>query len=263
MGVNERERRFVFGEVAELYDAARPGYPPALLDELIRLTGTPEGGHALEVGAGTGRATTALGERGLQVTALEPSSPMAAVARRRCADLPRVRIVETTFEDHGPEAATYDLIVAAQSWHWVDPESGWVRAEELLAPEGWIALLWNHPVDRGAASPGIDAAYARLLPETGMVSRWAGSQRTKTSRDWAAELDAVPGFGRSVQREHRWTERYTTEDYLRLMRTHSDHRLLDEASRETLLREVGAAIDQHGGTTTVTYVTRLVAAPRS
>jgi hypothetical protein len=44
----QRERRNVFGEAVEDYDAYRPGYPAALVDDVLAAAGT---GPALEVGA--------------------------------------------------------------------------------------------------------------------------------------------------------------------------------------------------------------------
>jgi demethylmenaquinone methyltransferase/2-methoxy-6-polyprenyl-1,4-benzoquinol methylase len=43
-----------FDEVAELYDRARPTYPPELLDELVELAGLRAGDAVVEIGCGTG-----------------------------------------------------------------------------------------------------------------------------------------------------------------------------------------------------------------
>ncbi|MGH3441800.1 MAG: class I SAM-dependent methyltransferase [Nitriliruptorales bacterium] len=259
----DKQRRFVFGEVAELYDEARPGYPVALFDDLGSLGGLGPDVRVLEVGAGTGKATVELGRRGSDVTALEPSQAMAAVARRRCADLPNVHVEVSTFEDWAAPAGSYDLIAAAQSWHWVEEDVGFSRAAELLSPGGWLALFWNSPVERGGAAAGeIDAAYEEHAPPSGrMASQWAGGRGSKAARDWGADLAGSGLFGDVVERHRRWTTVYSTEEYLRLMRTHSDHRLLEEERREPLLAALGRIIDRHGGAIEVVYVTDLYAAP--
>src|SRR5579864_279036 len=103
-------RRLAFGEVAELYDASRPSYPSKLIDDVLTLAqigpapGDAPGRHRqiLEVGAGTGKATTLFASRGVGVLAIEPSEQMAAVARRNCASFPEVEIVETDFECWDP-----------------------------------------------------------------------------------------------------------------------------------------------------------------
>jgi hypothetical protein len=69
-----RERRLVFGEVADMYDRHRPSYPPALLDDLIALAALDVSEPALEVGAGTGKATMMLAARGIPIVAVEPNA---------------------------------------------------------------------------------------------------------------------------------------------------------------------------------------------
>ena len=95
----EREQRLVFGEVAEQYDACRPSYPDALFDTIIEFGGLQRGDRALEIGAGTGKATTGFVARGLDVHALEPSPEMAAVLRTK-----GVEVEETLFESWAPPA---------------------------------------------------------------------------------------------------------------------------------------------------------------
>ena len=80
-----RERRLVFGEVAELYDRHRPTYPAELIDDLVALAGLDASRPVLEVGAGTGKATVLFAQRGIPVLAIEPSPEMAAIAGRAAA----------------------------------------------------------------------------------------------------------------------------------------------------------------------------------
>jgi len=61
-----------------VYDRARPGYPPALFDDLASIAGLGPGADVLEVGCGTGQATRGLVARGWHVTAIEPGPEMAA-----------------------------------------------------------------------------------------------------------------------------------------------------------------------------------------
>ena len=89
------ERRLAFGDVAQLYDRARPSYPSELIDDVLAFSGAAPGDRALEVGAGTGKATVRFAERGLEVLALEPSPGMAAVASRSCAPHGNVTIEQS------------------------------------------------------------------------------------------------------------------------------------------------------------------------
>jgi SAM-dependent methyltransferase len=139
----DRPRRLVFGEVAGLYDRARPGYPASLIDDLV--TWAQPGAGALEIGAGTGKATRRLAARGVAVLGIEPSSEMAAYARVATAPLGNVEIVESEFERWQPDGVTFPLAYAAQAWHWVDQESGYAHGRAALAADGHLVAFWNRP----------------------------------------------------------------------------------------------------------------------
>ena len=83
----ERDQGTVFGEVAQQYDEARPGYPDAVFDQILDFGALDAGAEAVEVGAGTGKATMAMRDRGVEVHALEASPEMAAVLRTKGVDV--------------------------------------------------------------------------------------------------------------------------------------------------------------------------------
>lgn len=88
-GADVRSRRLVFSEDAELYDKARAGYPESLVDDVLAFVGFKASQvRALEVGAGTGKATMSFAGRGVDIIALEPSAAMAAVARATAGGFP-------------------------------------------------------------------------------------------------------------------------------------------------------------------------------
>ena len=86
-----RRLRATFEEVPELYDAARPLYPPQVFDDLVELTSLDAGSRVLEIGPGTGQATLPLAGRGFRVVGVELGERLAAFARRKLADFPNVR----------------------------------------------------------------------------------------------------------------------------------------------------------------------------
>jgi len=225
----------VFGEVAGLYDARRPGYPDALYDDL--LAAAPGARRVLEAGAGTGRATLALARRGLEVVAVEPDAAMAAIARRATDGL-AVAVVESAFESYDPEPGSFDLVVSAQAWHWVDPAAGLAVARRALRPGGVLAVWWNQPDDNdGLVWRAVQAAYERHAPALarGPVNR-PGLQRV--------DPDVL---GAPEERVYRFTETYDTAAYIELVQTHSDHRMLPPAELRPLLDGIAAAIDTAGG----------------
>jgi SAM-dependent methyltransferase len=247
-----RERRNLFGEVAELYDARRPGYPAELYDAV--LAAAPEARRALEAGAGTGRATVALALRGLRVDAVEADPAMAAIARRATAGLP-VQVHVTPFEAFEPEAGAYDLVVSAQAWHWIAPAGGGPVAAAALREGGVLALWWNRWTgEQDDTWRAVHEAYAREAPEL------AGTE-VPPLQDVSGELP--DGFAPLAQHAFPWTTEYSAREYADLQRTYSDHRMLGEERLDRLTRAVRRAIDEAGGRLSYSYRCELLLARRT
>jgi ubiquinone/menaquinone biosynthesis C-methylase UbiE len=51
------EQRETFDAIADLYGRARPGYPDALVDDVVAFAGLKTGDVILEIGCGAGQAT--------------------------------------------------------------------------------------------------------------------------------------------------------------------------------------------------------------
>jgi ubiquinone/menaquinone biosynthesis C-methylase UbiE len=135
MTQEDRERlRATFDQAAELYDRARPGYPPALFDDLAGLAGIGPGSRVLEIGPGTGQATVTLAERGCRVVAVELGADLAAVAGRNLGRFPAVEVVTAAFEDWPLPGEPFDLVLAATSFHWLDPAVRVVKAADASDP---------------------------------------------------------------------------------------------------------------------------------
>ena len=187
----DRTPRLAFGQVAERYDRVRPSYPDALVDEVIALAGA---GRALEVGAGTGKATLMFAQRGVGVRAVEPSPEMASIARVRCADFPGVTIEETDFEDWHGDLHAFALVFSAQAWHWVSPEE-YARAGGAHGYGGWLAADETGPM--GALR---DARTSLQPPTRRRPQLRLDPRRASRKRDRARSLRELLGRARSRRR---------------------------------------------------------------
>jgi len=251
----DQTRRRSFNDAAALYEAARPSYPDALADDLLATAGH----RVLEIGAGTGKATLLFARRGASIVALEPGANLAAVLRRNVAGHD-VTVENTTFEAW-PIRRPFDLVMAAQAIHWVDPSVRYIKAAEVLAPGGVVAVIRNEalPFEPGLRAE-LDAAYAQWQPHSN--KRRSDDPVGDTRRELVGEIDASQRFGAVDTRVYSWTTSYSTARYLDLLGTYSDHATLAAEPRARLHEAIASAIDRRGGVLDVAYASLAFVARR-
>lgn len=234
-----------FDEVAELYDRARPTYPPELLDTLVELARLRPADSVLEVGCGTGQATTALLERGLDVLCIERGPRLAELARRRGA-----AVEVAAFEEWEPRGRAFDAVVSFTAWHWLDPAVRYAKAAGLLRQGGALAVVSTTHVLLEDAEPAI----AELQREYAAI-RWGDGgfrpPRPGELADLRDEIDASGYFGDVTVRRYLWRTRYSAEDFVGVLGTYSDHLALDDDVRERLLAGLRRRIDDSLGGTVI------------
>ena len=229
-----------FDTAAELYERARPGYPRQLFADLATSTGLQTAGaRVLEVGTGTGQATRGLLERGWSLVTLEPGRELAAVARRVLAGRGDVDVVVSPFERwEAGDQTPFDLVFAATSWHWLDPQVAYRRAAELLRPGGHLAIVATEHV----SPPGGDDFFPqveRVYDEVGMGDGQGGPKPPEAIA--APDVEAIGGsgfFAQPIVHRYVWSQDYTAEEYLALLSTYSGHIAASPWQRETLFRGI-------------------------
>lgn len=125
---------------ADRYESGRPPYPAAAVNWLADRVGLHAGLPVVELGAGTGKFTRILCDRGAMVTAVEPVAEMAGLLR---ATAPTARVVAATAEATGPPGESADLVAAAQPFHRFANEVTLAEIHRLLRPGGNLAPVWN------------------------------------------------------------------------------------------------------------------------
>jgi SAM-dependent methyltransferase len=271
----------VFDRIAGLYDQARPGYPPEAVTDLLRLCRVDRPSRILEIGCGTGQLTRDLVATEAQIICLEPGSSLADVARANLTRWPKARVVTTGFEDF--EAATsFDVVVSATAFHWIDPNLSYAKAAELLSKGGWLALVTNtHSrggthTDEKIAEP-IRRVHRRLAPEVGdwhfpaaeeiqrralsggdIAAVWARVERKLSDPPTVGDLFAPP-----TVKTYPWMATYEKDSYLAMLASQSSYALMDPVRRDELLASIGTLIDEQlAGTVSKEYVTVLAVAKR-
>jgi SAM-dependent methyltransferase len=144
------------------YVRFRPTYPRALVEWLREDHGVTPSWMVADVGAGTGISARLFLEAGHEVIAVEPNAAMRTAAVEALGGSPRFRAVDAPAEATTLPGASVDLVVAAQAFHWFQPEA--VRREwaRILRPGRLALVVWNSR--RTGGTPFLDG-YEQLLRE--------------------------------------------------------------------------------------------------
>jgi SAM-dependent methyltransferase len=211
-----------FGAAAEAYERGRPLYPPAAIDWLVPAHAT----RVVDLGAGTGKLTRQLRERGLDVIAVEPSAGMRDQLRRA---VPGVPVLGGKGEQLPLAAGSVDAILVAQAWHWVEPSLAIPEAARVLAPGGRLGLLWNRRVE--------------AVDWVSELSSIMGSNRSPDAGRHRPEIG--PPFGPAERFNVDWVHHLSPEAMIDWVASRSYVITLPEAQRESVIGQVRRLIDDH------------------
>jgi len=246
-----------FGADAGRYDRARPTYPADLVDRIIAAS---PGRDVLDVGCGTGISARLFQAAGCRVLGVDPDPRMAGLARQGGTETE-----VATFEDWDPAGRTFDAVIAAQAWHWVDPAAGAAKAAAVLRPGGRLAVFWNAFGPPKDLREAFAAVFRRVLPDSPAAGFWdrpaidgyrAGCVQV------AGAIRQTGAFGEPEEWLSHWERPYTRDEWLDLVPTTGGFTRNPEAIQRELLDGLGAAVDAAGGSFTMSYTTIAATAAR-
>ncbi len=233
----------IFNSAAQDYDAIRPAYPDQLIEDVIALSGIPDGGKAVEIGCGTGQATLPFARRGYEILCLDIGPDLLAIAAEKLRAYPNVQFKEVSFENWPARVGAFDLVYSATAFHWIPPEIGYAKSALALKPGGALAVFSNqHPPPFSGFFTEVQPIYRQLVPE------WEGpAARPSIEMEMQKTVETIQNtglFAAVTTRTYPWSQTYSTRDYLRLLNTYSGHLRLEEGRRRALYQAIANLIDQ-------------------
>ena len=258
----EREKRIHFDEIVVNYDKARPTFPDELIGDVLKFTRPVHGQLALEIGAGTGKATTPFLNAGYDVTAVEIGSNMADFLRDKFGGYPNFNVIVSAFEDVVLEVNRYDLVYAATSFHWIDAAIGCPKVFRLLKHGGTFALFrYNYAVDTGdkRLHEEIRAVYEKHYFTYYTGKSWQSDEgkskeqrkaelkepRCMTENYGFADMSAY-GFTDVTIGQYDVSRTFDADEYIEYIDTMSDNRSLPDANRSAFYAGIRNAIIKYG-----------------
>ena len=232
---DRHRKRATFDGVAELYDEVRVGYPDEVVDWVLSTAGISEGGRVLEIGCGTGQLTRQLAARGVELTAIDISPNMVELASRHL-DTSDVRFHANSFEDFDAPDDSFDLVVSATAFHWIDPDVAWSKSARLLRSGGWLAQLATGEKYDDPLGADLMNLWIRLSADGGA---WAKEKSPTREESFAA----TALFRAAIDRVHSQRRTVAPSVVLGLEHTRATTLTYDDARRETFTRELQSLLD--------------------
>ena len=177
-----------FDSGAAAYERGRPSYPSTAVDLVVEELGIGLGSRVVDLGAGTGKWTRLLVERGARVYAVEP---VPGMRHELLAAVPEAEVLEAPAEAVPLPDGAVDAVTAAQSFHWFDAPAALAECARLLRPGGGLAMVWN---ERDESVPWVARLNAIMKGPRGGVPAY------DEHVDWAAVVAAA---GRFTPLQHR------------------------------------------------------------
>lgn len=237
-----------YTDLAQAY-LKRPDYADGAIDDIVSCPGIEPGAAVCDMGAGTGKLTLPLLERGMSVTAVEPNDAMRALGVTETGGHPGVTWVEGTAEQPGLPPGSFRLVTFGSSFTVSHRARALVQVNRLLCSGGWLAVLSNHRDLEDPLQKTIEAVIHQAIP---------GYRYGLRREDQAGAITESGLFGTVRKIEQDVSHHQEVTDIVEAWRSHGTlHRQagdrFDDIIRriEDLLRATGRQ------TISVPYTTRL------
>jgi SAM-dependent methyltransferase len=241
MSVHETASK-AWGDSAEVYERARPEYPPEAIDFLHEI-GLSDDSDVLDLAAGTGKLTRALIAAGARVTAVEPLFAMRQMLQQR---LPEATVTEGTAEHIPVQDATEDLVTVAQAFHWFDADKAVTEIARVLRPGGGLAAIWN------VRDESVE--WMAMIRE--LIEEARADTPSHTSGDWRKPFDAGGPFEPLRLETFRHVQALPRADAVDVFASRSYVASLPDAERSHLLERVAEQVPRTD-TVEIPYITEL------
>lgn len=227
------DRKHWYVSIADAYDQTRPQYPQEICDRILALSNLPPKPKLLEIGCGPGTTTANFARHGLEILCLEPNPAFYDLAQRNCAPYTNVEIRNLALEEWPIDPEQFDLVYAANAFHWIPPEVGYPKVAAALKPGGSLALLWNMTLE-----PSLEV-HQQLKPlfvdQAPIFSRYEGPGRQAEILIELGQMMVDSGrFERPRVESMICEHHYGLADYLALLSTYSHYIELPEEVRSRL-----------------------------
>jgi SAM-dependent methyltransferase len=253
-GKDLADRKQWYSPAAIAYQQVRPRYPQALIDRVVEIAQLSADSRILEVGCGPAIATPAFAALNAAMVCIEPNPDFYQLAQQACRLYPKVELLNCAFEEWTVEPSQFDAVLAASSFHWIQPEIGYPKAAAALRPEGHLILLWNKELQPAyEIYQQLTPIYAAHAP--GIARPYEDEATQLAILDELGQMAISSGQFKGMMTGWRRVEvTYSTEQYLQLLNTYSPHLRLEPQQKQDLFMEIQQVLEQDGNSLELSYI---------
>lgn len=238
------DTRLTFDDNVINYDHARPDYPTELFNDVFNCIDTKENLNILEIGIGSGQATKPFLDKNYNVTAVELGNNFASFVKNKFSTYNNFNVICGDFMDVNLPTNYYDLIYSATAFHWL-PFEKYNKILSLLNNNGALLLFWNRPFAR--RTDDITNQANMCIYNKYFDAKTAPKEFSfEDLRTITAELKEA-GFSKIIAKIYKRTRTLSTNQYISLLNTYSDHRSLSSKMKLDFEHDMSKAINSVGG----------------
>ncbi|AUD65228.1 hypothetical protein BK011_05850 [Tenericutes bacterium MZ-XQ] len=248
----------------DLYDELRPTYSKDLYHDIFKYANLEKNCDLIEIGIGTGQATAPFLNRGCNITAIEIGSNLANFTAEKYRGWSNLKIVNSDFESYDMNDFNIDMFYSASAFHWINPEIGLPKIYKALKHHGVFAWISTTPCawkDNEELFNLLQEVYIGFKDYFAATSKLTISQVDK-------KIEADIKYKKSILETYNFRDinsytytlkkTFTSEDYIRLLDTYSDHAVIPKKNKAIFYSKIKSLIDKQGGMIPIVYTNVLV-----
>ena len=258
MNLNIKHESEQFDKAADFYDMYRPSYPHKIIQQLVERTQLDQQSKLLEIGAGSGKATELIKNYGCSITCVEVGEHLVKQGQKKFCDDKNITYKCARFEEMEDTKERYDVIMAAQSFHWLPQPIGFKKCAEFLKKDGYLALMWNMYLyderEEHQKLIQISNQYGGLAD---FVTMNEAKGRIQTI---VRSIEDSGLFYTPMVDQELWKQDYTKEQYCGFLQTGNRFIQLTEEDKKHAYHDIAQLANQFGGKIRRPYMTVLYTA---
>lgn len=232
-----------FNDDVKNYDRYRPDYPYKLFQDIIDYSINPIE-SVLEIGAGTGQATSPFADLETNITAIDIGENMVNYLSEKFNNYSNINFICSSFENFNCDSKNFDLVYSATAFHWLDENYALPKIKSILNENGVIALFWNHPFV-GRSNDKLHCEIRKVYNKYRPNDRAPREFSDEDTEKYASLLSKFD-FKNVKAKLYRRERHFNADEYIGLLNTYSDHRLLPSDIKAEFENEIYQAIIDNG-----------------